>query len=199
MTGAAFCGWTSIYLGCRAVRGRRQAKKATSATKKRHGPAIGACQCCALPRNHLVRPLSGQPPYRRVLSTGGLGRQTALALSPAQRKRTVWRLDGGAGSDDQLRWLLARDYQVLAKGMSNRRAEALARQVRRWDVYQDAWLGEVAPPADYGRPVRAFVKRRRKDDAFHYSSYISTLRYPPKANLWPATMIVAGRNRAVPQ
>lgn len=110
-----------------------------------------------------------------------LAAETALALSPAQRKRTVWRLDGGAGSDDQLRWLLARDYQVLAKGMSNRRAEALARQVRRWDVYQDAWLGEVAPPIDYGRPVRAFVKRRRKDDAFRYSSYISTLALPAKS------------------
>jgi hypothetical protein len=107
--------------------------------------------------------------------------ETALALSPAQRKRTVWRLDGGAGSDEQLRWLLARDYHVVAKGISNRRAEALARQVRRWDVYQDAWLGEVAPPTDYGRPVRVFVKRRRKDDAFRYSSYISTLALPPKS------------------
>ena len=98
--------------------------------------------------------------------------ETALALSPAQRKRTVWRLDGGAGSDEQLRWLLARDYHVVAKGISNRRAEALARQVRRWDVYQDAWLGEVAPPTAYGRPVRMFVKRRRKDDAFRYSSVL---------------------------
>jgi hypothetical protein len=111
-----------------------------------------------------------------------LAAETALALLPAQRKRTVWRLDGGAGSDDQLRWLLARDYQVLAKGMSNRRAEALARQVRRWDVYQDAWLGEVASPTDYGRPVRAFVKRRCKDDAFHYSLYISTLALPAKSH-----------------
>jgi hypothetical protein len=110
-----------------------------------------------------------------------LAAETALALSPAQRKRTVWRLDGGAGSDEQLRWLLARDYQVLAKGMSNRRAEALARQVRRWDGYQDAWLGEVAPPTDYGRPVRTFVKRRLKDDAFCYSSYISTLALPAKS------------------
>jgi hypothetical protein len=110
-----------------------------------------------------------------------LAAETALALSATQRKRTVWRLDGGAGSDDQLRWLLARDYQVLAKGMSNRRAQALARQVRRWDVYQDAWLGEVAPPTDDGRPVRAFVKRRRKDDDFRYSSYVSPLALPVKS------------------
>ena len=110
-----------------------------------------------------------------------LATETALALSPAQRKRTVWRLDGGAGSDEHLRWLLACDYHVLAKGISNRRAVALARQVRRWDAYQDAWLGEVAPPTDYGRPVRVFVKRRRKNETFCYSSYLSTLALSAKS------------------
>jgi len=55
--------------------------------------------------------------------------ETALELSPQQRQRTVWRLDGGAGSDEHLIWLLAREYHILAKGLSNRRAEALARQV----------------------------------------------------------------------
>jgi hypothetical protein len=66
--------------------------------------------------------------------------------------------------------------------MSNRRAEALARQVGRWDAYHEAWLGEVDPPVDYGRPVRVFVKRRRKDDKFCYSYYVSTLSLPSKAH-----------------
>lgn len=107
--------------------------------------------------------------------------ESALELAPAQRKRTVWRLDGGAGSDEQLRWLLARDYHVLAKGMSHRRAEALARQVQRWDRYAAVWLGEVAPPVNYGRPVRVFVKRRLHKDVFRHSYYVSTLRLPSKA------------------
>ena len=89
-------------------------------------------------------------------------------------------MDGGAGSDEHLTWLLARGYQVVAKGLSNRRAEALARQVRRWDAYNDAWLGEVPPPADYGRPVRCFVKRRLKEDRFVHSYYVSTLALPSK-------------------
>jgi hypothetical protein len=118
----------------------------------------------------------------QCLQPAVLAAETALELSPAQRKRTVWRLDGGAGSDEQISWLLKRDYQVIAKGMSNRRAEVLARQVRRWDVYHDAWLGEVDPPVDYGRPVRVFVKRRRKDDQFCYSYYVSTLILPSKAH-----------------
>jgi len=110
-----------------------------------------------------------------------LAAETALELAPAQRKRTVWRLDGGAGSDDQLRWLLAQDYHVLAKGMSHRRAEALAQQVRRWDAHHDAWLGEVEPSIDLGRSVRVFVKRRRKDGQFYHSYYVSTLSLPSKA------------------
>lgn len=69
----------------------------------------------------------------------------------------------------------------MGKGISNRRAEALARQVHRWDAYQEGiWLGEVDPPVDYGRPVRVFVKRRLKDRAFCHSYYLSTLTLPSK-------------------
>lgn len=107
--------------------------------------------------------------------------ESALELSPQQRKRTVWRMDGGAGTDEHLTWLLARGYQVIAKGLSNMRAQALARQVRRWDAYRsDCELGEVAAPIDYGRPVRVFVKRRRKQGEFQHSYHVSTLTLPSK-------------------
>ena len=111
-----------------------------------------------------------------------LAAENALELAPAQRKRTVWRLDGGAGSDEHIHWLLARDYHLIAKGMSNRRAGALAEQVRRWDAYGDIWLGEVASPVDYGRPVRLFVKRRLKKGKFRYSYYVTTLSLPSKGH-----------------
>ena len=103
--------------------------------------------------------------------------EIAFALSPAQRQRVVWRLDGGSGSDEQLLWLLGRGYHILAKGYSNRRAEALAKQVRRWHPYrQDAEFAEVKPTVDYGRPVRVFVKRRIQHDKLVHSYYVSTLR-----------------------
>lgn len=111
-----------------------------------------------------------------------LAAENALELSPSQRKRTVWRLDGGAGSDGQVQWLLDRDYHVIAKGMSNRRAGALAERVCRWDHYGDIWLGEVASPVDYGRPVRVFVKRRLKKGQFRHSYYITTLSLPSKGH-----------------
>ena len=107
--------------------------------------------------------------------------EIALELAPDQRRRTVWRLDGGSGTDDQLRWLLERDYHVMAKGLNNRRAEALARQVSRWDDYREGvWLGEVSPPIDYGRPVRVFVKKRLKQGSYLHSYYVSTLSLPCK-------------------
>lgn len=116
----------------------------------------------------------------QCLEPAVLAAESALELSPKQRKRTVWRLDGGAGSDEHLRWLIQRDYHVVAKGMSHSRAEALSRQVSRWDAYEGIWLGEVEPPVDYGRPVRVFVKRRLKDGAFVHSYYVMTLSLPSK-------------------
>jgi hypothetical protein len=112
-----------------------------------------------------------------------LAAETALDLSPSQRKRVVWRLDGGAGSDDHIRWLLDRSYQVIAKGMSNRRAEALAHQVSRWDPYGDAWLGQVEPPVDYGQPVQVIVKRRLVKNEPCHSYYLTTLKLPSKGRL----------------
>ena len=116
----------------------------------------------------------------QCLEPAVLAAETALELSAEQRKRTVWRLDGGAGSDKHIRWLLQRDYHIVAKGMSHSRAEALSRQVSRWDAYGGVWLGEVKPPVDYGRPVRVFVKRRLKDGAFVHSYYVLTLSLPSK-------------------
>jgi hypothetical protein len=109
-----------------------------------------------------------------------LAAEAALGLSLEQRQRTVWRLDGGSGSDAKLTWLLARGYQLQAKGMNNRRAEFLAQRVRRWDLHQGAWLGEVEPTFDYGRPIHVLVKRRLKDGVYSHSYYVTTLSFPSK-------------------
>lgn len=116
----------------------------------------------------------------RCLKSAVLATESSLELAPQQRKRVVWRMDGGGGSDENLRWLLARDYQVMAKGLSNRRAEAWANQVSRWDAYQDVFLAEIPSPIDLGRPVRIFIKKRLKADQFCYSYYVSTLQLPAK-------------------
>ena len=137
-------------------------------------------------QNHHGRTIrSTKPSIRRRpgsdLSLYSAGNVRKVGLAAEQRRRIMWRLDGGAGSDDQLRWLLSRDYHVLAKGMSNRRAQVLARQVQRWDAYRpDVWLGEVAPPIEFARPVRFFVKKRLKQGQYLHSYYVCSLSLSSK-------------------
>ena len=110
--------------------------------------------------------------------------ESSLDLALARRKRTLYRLDGGAGTDDKLRWLLGRGYHVIAKGYSGRRAQVLARQVSRWDPYGvDAFLGSVAPPAHFGRPVQVIVKRWLHKGKWQHSYYVTTLKLPSKQAL----------------
>lgn len=118
--------------------------------------------------------------------------ETALDLAPSstaeptsvdlvrcqRRSRIVWRLDGGFGSDEKLSWLLARNYQLIAKGFSGRRADNLAHQVKRWTPYGDVWLGKVASPIDFGREVQVWIKRRLKAKKFEHSYYLTTLKLP---------------------
>lgn len=108
------------------------------------------------------------------------GTQTALELGSNQRQRTVWRMDSGAGSDANFRWLLRQGYHVHAKGFSNRRAGALASQATRWDVYKDTWLAEVEPMFNFERPVRVFVQKRLKKDHYVHNYLVTTLTLPSK-------------------
>lgn len=120
----------------------------------------------------------------QCLQPAVLAVESSLDLEPAQRKRTVYRLDGGAGTDDNLGWLLDRGYQVVAKGFSGRRAQTLAHQVSRWDAYgPDAWLGQVSPSLDFGRPVQLIVKKWQLNQRWQHSYFVTTLHLPSKTAL----------------
>ncbi len=107
--------------------------------------------------------------------------ESSFDLGSAQRKRTLYRLDGGSGTDKNLRWLLARDYQLLGKGFSGKRARALASLVQRWDQYdQNSWLGRVSPTFDLGRPIDTLVKKRLQESKWKHSYYVTTLSFPSK-------------------
>jgi hypothetical protein len=96
-------------------------------------------------------------------------------LGAARRGMVLWRLDGGFGTDPNLRWLADRNYHFHAKGFAGRRAANLAQKVQRWIPFGDVWLGSVASPVDYGRPVRVWVKRRLEKDRYLHSYYVTTL------------------------
>jgi hypothetical protein len=107
--------------------------------------------------------------------------QSSFDLGAEQRKRTLYRLDGGSGTDKNLRWLLNRGYQLIGKGFSAPRANALARHVERWDRYDHrSYLARVNPTFDLGKPVDLLVKKRLHKDQIKYSYYVTTLSFPSK-------------------
>jgi hypothetical protein len=117
----------------------------------------------------------------QCLQAAVLAVESSFDLGPAERKRTLYRLDGGAGTDENLGQLLAGDYQVLAKGFSGKRAKALAAQVQRWDPYEpESWLGRVTPTFDLGRPIDVLVKKRLHKGKWKHSYYVTTLTFPSK-------------------
>ena len=100
-------------------------------------------------RNRYGRQLArvGATDYREVIASLLYpGSQTSLAsLRPAvwalerviylddyRRQRTLLRIDGGFGDDKNLAWVLERNYQLIAKGYSGKRAAAYARRVKQW-------------------------------------------------------------------
>ena len=92
--------------------------------------------------------------------------EAVLALDATRRRRTLIRIDAGGGSLDDLNWLLARDYGVLAKEYSGKRARKLAATVGEWidDPHvagrQIGWVPGAAP--EYVRPVVRIAVRCRK-------------------------------------
>ena len=110
--------------------------------------------------------------------------ESSFELAPKERKRTLYRLDGGSGTDENLTWLLARGYQVLGKGFSGKRAKALAAHISRWDVYDNqSYLGWVEPSFDLGCPIRVVVKKRLHKGLWKHSYYVTTLTFPSKKAL----------------
>src|SRR5258707_1509285 len=106
--------------------------------------------------------------------------ETTLHLDEAKRARTIIRVDAGAGTLDDLNWLLARGYLVMAKEYSGQRVLRLAKTVTEWvqdPVWPERSFGWVTEQArGYVRPVRRIAVRcRRQDGTFAYGVLICSL------------------------
>lgn len=120
-----------------------------------------------------------------------------LSLSPAQCAQTIIRMDAGAGSVDDINWLLRRGYQVHTKDYSSDRAATLAASVVRWvddpriDGRQIGWVTTEATA--YIRPlVRIAVRCRKKNGQWGVGVLISTIEAQSivtLTNLWPSEWV----------
>lgn len=106
--------------------------------------------------------------------------ETTLQLDEAKRARTLVRVDAGAGTLDDLNWLLSRGYEIMAKEYSGPRVLRLTKTVSEWVQDPDwpersfGWISEVA--TGYVRPVqRLAVRCRRQDGTFAYGVLICSL------------------------
>ena len=109
--------------------------------------------------------------------------EQTLALTAAQRTRTILRVDSGGGSLSDINWALARGYHYHGKDYSGQRARALAATVTEWrddprvPERQVGWV--TAPATAYVRPVRRIAVRcRKKNGQWGIGVLISTL--PPE-------------------
>jgi hypothetical protein len=106
--------------------------------------------------------------------------ETTLELDAAKRARTMIRVDTGARTLDDLNWLLAQGYEVLAKEYSGQRVLRLAKTVTAW-VQDPEWsersFGWVIDPlpAMFARGSRIAVRCRRQDGPFAYGVLICSL------------------------
>ena len=82
--------------------------------------------------------------------------EVVLELSAATRARTLIRVDAGGGSLDEINWLLARGYQVLAKDYSSVRSVSVA-----------------APSAYVRAVVRIAVRCRKTNGQWGYGVLIA--------------------------
>jgi hypothetical protein len=88
-----------------------------------------------------------------------------LELSENKRKRTILRMEGGGGDDDNIDWVLNRDYLLVVKIKSWRRALKLAATVKAGfadSKVPDREIGWVEKPYAYARPTRQLAIRQRQ-------------------------------------
>jgi len=105
--------------------------------------------------------------------------QRVLALDAEKRRATIVRIDGGAGDDLDINWMLAQGYHLLIKLTSWRRARRLSAQVSEWFVdskIAERAVGWVEQPLQFSRPTRQLLVRTpKRDGTWSYSLLVSTL------------------------
>ena len=99
--------------------------------------------------------------------------ENALNLGEARRRRTILRVDGGGGKDENINWMLNRHYHVIIKAKNWHRSAKLAASVTTWypdPKMSDREVGWATSLHPYAQTTRQLVLRKRKQDgnwSFH--------------------------------
>jgi hypothetical protein len=122
---------------------------------------------------------NGKRQLNRSLQELMLVAETVLELDLTKRQRTLVRVDGGGGEDEEINWLLEHDYQLLVKVKNWRRAHRLAASVKQWypdPKVPDREVGWVTQPHPYAKPTRQLALRKCKaNGSWSYHVLVFTL------------------------
>ena len=165
-------------------------RKAAFATKgyfakqrNRRGRQLGRVLATRYDEIVVDRLFSGKTQLPTALQPLVLAAEQTLNLDEHTRRRTLWRIDAGGGSVEDVNWLLGRGYHVHCKDYSGTRAQTLAACVTAWvddpriPGRQVGWVPLTATP--YARPVRRIAVRcRKKNGQWGVGVLISTLSPP---------------------
>jgi hypothetical protein len=115
---------------------------------------------------------------QQVLKEAVFTLERVLEVGRIQRPNICVRIDAGFGTDENLKWLLPRGYQVVAKNNSGRRAGAWGAKVADWQVLEPdrRWVGLPPQQLTFGVPTRTIAVRWQDahQPVFHHALYVVT-------------------------
>lgn len=99
----------------------------------------------------------GHVQLERSLQGLVLAAEAILELDEAKRAQTIIRVDGGGGRDEDINWLLEREYLVLVKVKNWQRSKKLLKRVKVWHCDEkdpNRRIGWIEPSHVYTKPTR---------------------------------------------
>jgi len=121
----------------------------------------------------------GKRQLDRSVSERLLGAEPVVNLTQAKRQRTVGRVDAGGGTDEDIKWLLGRDYQHRVKVKHYKRSAKLCRSVTTGypdPKVENRQVGWVESLQSYERATRQRAIRNRKHNGqWPYHGVVFTL------------------------
>ena len=150
-----------------------------SGQKNRRGRQLGRVTATLYDEIVVERLYTGKTQLEQSLQALVQAAEEVLGLDEARRARTVVRVDGGGGRDEDVNWLLGRGYLVVVKVKNWKRATKLSKSVTSWHPDPKTGsreVGWVEKPHAYDRPTRQLAIRSPKaDGSWHHRVLVFNL------------------------
>lgn len=150
-----------------------------SGTKNKRGRQLGRVMATDYKEIVVEKLYEGKVQLERSFQELVAMAEKSLGYGQKERKRVILRVDGGAGRDADINWMLEQSYRMLAKVHNWKRAEKLARTVTTWlpdpgDPSREyGWVEEAHV---YSQPTKQIALRKKsKQGKWQYRVIVTNL------------------------